>query len=394
MEPIRADALPSDIVLGPFHERQRALGATFYEDYGRLWVASFGDPVAEYWAVRRDAGLWDTSALVTFHVTGRDTLAALDRIFTRQLRDARPGLVRYGMVLNEKGLMLDEATVVVLSSEEAYLFGNDGGREFTEHMVANTQQMDVRFRNVSAAIPSLAVQGPGSYEVLSQLTATDITSLRWFRCLTEPIEIAGVSCLLVRAGFTGELGYELYLIDGHDGAERVWDAVIGAGATPIGLDAIEMLRIEAGLLIAEEDYFPGLTDPIDLGMERFIDFDGTDFVGKAAARAQAGQPRRRFVTLELGGDEVPAHATPVTSGGTVVGDVRSSERTPRFGTLALAVVDINFSEPGTELVVGDQVGRVSPVPIDDPMKLRPRSDPLNPVTATSAPWLPDRPRIR
>ena len=381
MEPIAIEDISSDVYVGPFHEKQRALGGTFYEDYGTLWTATFGDPVSEYWSVRRDVGLWDTYALVKFHLTGRDTLLALDRLFTRRLTGAEPGVVRYGMLLDEQGLMLDEATVVVVSSEEAYLFGNDQRAGFTGHMAAQTAGMDLNIEDVSRAIPSLAVQGPRSFDVLSKLTDTDFGSLRWFRCLPAPIEIAGVRGLLVRAGFTGELGYEFYLLDGDDGAEGLWDAVAGAGAAPIGLDAIEKLRIEAGLLIAEEDYWPGETDPLDLGMERFIDFDDHDFVGRDAVKERVEDPPRRFVTLALEGEMAPEHGAPVEIGGTTVGDVRSADTTPRFGALALAVVDAAHAAPGGEVDVGGFTGRVHPLPIDDPEKLRPRSDPRDPVTA-------------
>lgn len=381
MEPVAPEDITSDVYVGPFHEKQRALGGTFYEDYGTLWTATFGDPVSEYWSVRRDAALWDTYALVKFHLTGRDTLLALDRLFTRRVAGAEPGIVRYGMLLDAQGLMLDEATVVVVSPEEAYLFGNDQRGNFTGHMTAHTVGMDLSIEDVSRAIPNLAVQGPRSFEVLSKLTYTDFGSLRWFRCLPDPIEIAGVRGLLVRAGFTGELGYEFYLLDGDDGAEGLWDAVAGAGAAPIGLDAIEKVRIEAGLLIAEEDYLPGETDPLDLGMERFIDFDGHDFVGRAAVMERVKDPRRRFVTLALEGEAIPEHGAPVKSGDTIVGDVRSADTTPRFGTLALAVVDAAHSAPGGRLDVGGFAGRVHPVPIDDPEKLRPRRDPRDPVTA-------------
>lgn len=388
MEPIATESISSDIDVGPFHEKQRAVGGTFYEDYGTLWTATFGDPVSEYWSVRRGAALWDTYALVKFHLTGRDTLLALDRLFTRRLARAEPGVVRYGMLLDEQGLMLDEATVVVVSPEEAYLFGNDQQAGFTGHMAAHTVGMDLTIEDVSRAIPSLAVQGPRSFDVLSQLTHTDLASLRWFRCLPDPIELAGVRGLVVRAGFTGELGYEFYLLDGDDGAEGLWDAVAGAGAAPIGLDAIEKVRIEAGLLIAEEDYWPGETDPLDLGMERFIDLDGHDFVGRDAVKERVEDPQRRFVTLALEGEMAPEHGAPVEVGGTTVGDVRSADTTPRFGTLALAVLDAAHATPGGRVDVGGSSGRVHPVPIDDPEKRRPRSDPRDPITADH----PDTPR--
>ena len=375
MEPIALKDISSDIDVGPFHQRQRERGATFYEDYGTLWTATFGDPEAEYWSVRRDAALWDTYALVKFRFTGPDALVALDRLFTRRLIGSVPGLVRYGMLLDEQGLMLDEATVVVISDEEAYLLGNDASQPFVDHMLANTKGLDVAIDDVGRAVPCLAVQGPRSFEVVSKLTDTDVGDLRWFRCLPEPIEIAGARALLVRAGFTGELGYEFYLLDGDVGAAAVWDAIVDAGASPVGLDAIEKVRIEAGLLIAEEDYDPGVTDPTELGMERYLDLDDHDFVGREAAIDRARAPRQRFVTLALDGNEVPQHGAKVHDGGEEVGEVRSADSTPRFGTLALSVVDATRAAPGTKLSVDGRAGLVHPVPIDDPEKLRPRQDP-------------------
>ncbi|MEX0833338.1 MAG: aminomethyltransferase family protein [Actinomycetota bacterium] len=382
MEPIKNDEISSEIYVGPFHEKQRAIGGTFYEDYGTLWTASFGDPVSEYWSVRKDAALWDVYALVKFRLTGRDTLVALDRLFTRRLADAQPGLVRYGMLLDEEGLMLDEATVVVISSEEAYLFGNDGQATFLGHMDAHSEGLDVNIENVSRAIANIAVQGPRSFGVLSTLTDTDISSLGWFHCLPDPIEVAGVRGLLVRAGFTGELGYEFYLLDGNDGAEELWDAFVNAGAAPIGLDAIEKVRIESGLLIAEEDYEPGETDPLDLGMERFMDLDDHDFVGRDAVMKRVDDPPRRFVTLAFEGEELPEHGAPVSVDGATVGDVRSADTTPRFGALALAVVDTAHAVPGGRVDVQGREAVVHLAPIDDPKKLRPRSDPRSPLVAS------------
>jgi len=385
MEPISLQDIGPEIYRGPFHDRQRQRGGTFYEDYGTLWTATFGDPVAEYWAVRREAALWDTYALVKFHFTGPDTLPALDRLFTRQLRGAAPGTVRYGMFLNDDGLMLDESTVVIVSAEEAYVFGNDDADPFLEHLAAATAGMELAFEDVSRDVPNLAVQGPRSYEVIASLTTTDLCSLRWFHCIPDPVKIAGVRGLLVRAGFTGELGYEFYLLDGTHGAESLWDALVDAGAIPIGLDAIEKIRIESGLLIAEEDYFGGETDPLDLGMERFIDLEDHDFVGRSAVSQRMAEHPRRFVTIALEGGTAPAHDDPVILHDEVVGRVTSADVSPRFGVLALAVVGAACSAPGSRLEIGGRVGHVHPVPIDDPQKLRPRSDPRHPLTADPVP---------
>lgn len=380
MDPIDIDGITSDTYAGPFHARQAAAGADFYEDLGSLWTRSFGDAVAEYWSVRRDVALWDVSALAKYRFTGPDTLAVLERLTTRRMIGTRPGTVRYGITLNEQGRMLDEATSLVVSPQEAYYFGNDEREPFLEHLDRVMHGLDVRVENATREMPNVAIQGPGSYQLLSDLTDADIADLKWFRFIPEPITLAGVRGMLVRAGFTGELGYEFYL-DGPGGAERVWDAIAGAGATLIGLDAIELLRIEAGLAIMEEDYFPGETDPYDLSLDAFIELEGHDFVGQEAAAATAASPPRRFVTLAFDEGGAPEPGTPVVKEGAKAGDVRSAAVTPRFGPIALSVVTAAVATEGGILEVGGRAASLHGVPIDDPGKERPRSNPRAPLRA-------------
>jgi aminomethyltransferase len=380
VEPI--EVIGEDTATGPFHECQRALGATFYEDMGWLWTRSFGDPVTEYWAVRRDVGLWDVSALVKWRFTGPGALAALDRLTTRRTLGLPPGKILYGAMLNENGLILDEGTIVVIAADDAFFFGNDERDPFVEHLERHTAGFDIRIENVTARIPNVAIQGPRSYELLSRLTDTDLSSLGWFRAIPDPISIAGIRGLLTRTGFTGELGYEFFLED-LEGAEKLWDAVLDEGATPFGLDAIEMLRVEAGLLIQFEDYVPGETDPYEVSLDPYIDLEAHDFVGRDAATERAVAPARRLVTLLTEGDDVPEAGARVRRDGADVGDVRSSCRTPRFGPTALAVVDTALARNGETTEVGGRPAAVRPVPIDDPKKVRPRSDPRNPVTIHS-----------
>jgi aminomethyltransferase len=380
MEPI--DVVPPEIRTGPFHDRQRAIGGSFYEDMGWLWTRAFGDPVAEYWAVRRDAGLWDVSALVKWRFTGSDARAALHLLTTRRTLRLQPGTVRYGMILDEDGRMLDEGTTLVVSSDDAYFFGNDEREPFVEHLERHTAGLDVKVENVTADIPNIAVQGPRSFEVLSRLTDVDFSELRWFRMIPEPISIAGVRGYLTRTGFTGELGYEFFLTDA-DGAERLWDAILDAGATPFGLDAIELLRVEAGLLIQYEDYTPGETDPYELNLDPYIEFEGHDFVGRAAATKRAAGRPRRLATLQFVGENAPEPGARVHQGAAHVGDVRSAFRTPRFGSIGLAVLDAETARESEHVEVEGAKATVRHVPIDDPGKLRPRSDPRHPLTIDS-----------
>jgi aminomethyltransferase len=372
MEPVDLTTLPPGARLGAFHEVQRAAGATFYESSsGRLWTAGFGDPEAEYRAVRNGTGLWDVSSLAKYHLAGRDVLPALDRLTTRAMLGVEAGTVRYEMVLNEDGLMLDEGTALILSAQEAYLLGNDGSDAFLAHLVDHTTDLDVRIENVTDRISNISVQGQGSLEILSGLTDVDLGALRWFRLVPEPVELAGVRGILVRAGFTGERGYEFYLLDGHAGGDRLWAAIVEAGATPFGFDAVDMLRVEAGLVMARREYFAGLTNPYDLSFDRFVDLDHA-FIGRDACVATAEAPPRRLVTLTFEGADVPDRGVEVRAPDGPVGTVTSAVVTPGFGPLALAVVAMEYADDGAQVSVEGRPVTVLSRPIYDPDRRRPR----------------------
>lgn len=375
MEPV--EVIPEGTDVGAFHSVQKAAGADFYEDYGRLWTKSFGDPDGEYWSVRRDAGLWDVYALIKWRFTGPDALAALNLLTTRHMTGAEPGTIRYGMILDEKGKMLDEGTNYVLAADEAYWMGNDDREAFADHVGVYTSGLDVEVENATARIPNLALQGPRSLEVLSGLTKVDLSALGYFRVLPEPVEVAGVPCMISRTGFTGEIGYELYLMDEGEGAESLWNALTEAGARPFGLGAVEKLRIEMGFVIQEEDYFPGVTSPFDCSLEGFIDFHGHEFVGQEAVNALRSSPPQRFKTLELQGDDLPPPGATVTHGDLEIGVVRSADRSPRLGSLALAMIDTPYALDGEEVQAGWSKGVIRPIPFDD--QGRARTDPRKPA---------------
>jgi aminomethyltransferase len=202
----------------------------------------------------------------------------------------------------------------------------------------------------------------------------DLGALGYFRFSPEPVELAGALGFLSRTGFTGEVGYEFFLLEGD--AERVWDATLEAGARPFGLDAVEMMRIEQGLVISEEDYFPGKTDPFDLSLDAFIDLGG-EFIGKAVAAATAAAPPHRFKTLAIAGDEIPEHGATVVKDGGFVGEVTSADRSPRFGVLALAVLRAEVAQVGEVLEVGGRPAVVGRLPFD--AEGRARSDPRHPL---------------
>jgi aminomethyltransferase len=226
-------------------------------------------------------------------------------------------------------------------------------------------------------MPHLGVIGPRSREVVQKLTDEDLGSLRYFWFVPHPVSVGGVQVHLSRTGYGGELGYELFLVDPAD-AETLWNAVVGTGAVPIGTDAIEVARIEAGLIIFGYDYEPHERTPYDLNLDKLVHLDrGLGFAGEDALRAVAADPRHRFVTLRLESDELPEYGAVVTQDGQEVGVLTSPTDSPRFGKIGLAVVDSAQASVGTTLgvEVGDEVlpATVDVLPVYDTDKKRPRA---------------------
>ncbi len=282
MEPIDLTTLSSDVRRGPLFERQRAMGATFYEDYGRLWAASFGDLDREYAAIRTGAMVWDISPLSKFHMVGPQVREALERLTSRPISGEEPGQVRYLVILDEAGHIVDEGTRYLIGPDEAWYVGNEDRPALVEHIAAALEGFDVTTTNRTDEVAALAIQGPEAFDVLAPLIDVDLASLDYYRCRPD-VAVAGVPAMISRTGFSGELGYELFVPDGVD---RVWDGLLEAGATPVGLDAVEMARVEVGFLVADEDYVSFETDPYEVGLGRVHRSD------RARVRRQGGCPRR------------------------------------------------------------------------------------------------------
>jgi aminomethyltransferase len=185
-----------------------------------------------------------------------------------------------------------------------------------------------------------------------------------------------VPCWVSRTGYSGELGYEIFTDPDH--AKELWDTLIGAGAKPYGLAAVEMLRIESGLIFIGYDYFQHETDPFDMSLDKVIRLDKGDFHGKQALAETAKAPPRRMVTLALEGSDVPEYGAAVTKDGGAAGTLTSPCQSPTLGqVIGMAVLETRFAKKGeqVDVAVGDgtAAATVSDFPIYDPEKTRPRS---------------------
>jgi aminomethyltransferase len=376
-----------------FHPRTSALTRHFTE-YRGYWLPSSYDgsgAIEEYWACRERVAVMDLSPLRKFEVLGPDAEALLQATVTRNVRKLSQGQVVYSAICNETGGMVDDCTIFRLGDTNFRVVGGDDQTGVWLSGQARRLGLDrVWVKPSTDALHNLAVQGPASRELLGSVVWTPpgqpaVDELGWFRfCIGRLGDAHGVPVLVSRTGYSGELGYEVWCAPGD--AVAVWDAVWAAGEPlglrPLGLDALEMLRIEAGLVFAGAD-FSDQTDPYEAGIGFTVPLTTKtdDFVGRDALVARQAHPQRTLVGLEIAGNECAAHGDGVYRGRSQVGVVTSATRSPLLGTsIALCRMSVQFSAPGTEVEVGKLDGHrkrlpatVVPFPFYDPEKTRPRS---------------------
>jgi aminomethyltransferase len=359
-----------------FHDVTAAQGGTHVADGGWMWLEGFGDVQKEYEAVREDVAVWDVSPLNKWDFTGPDALRAAQHIFSNDALGLEVGQARYGAFLDEDGLMVDDGTVFN-TGRPGHCWVMTNGKDHQQYFEQMLAGFDVAFEWIAPRMPHLGVIGPRSREVVRSLTDADVDALRYFRFSPDPVKVGGVEVILSRTGFGGELGFELFLTDPAN-APDLWNAVVGAGATPFGADAIEVLRIEAGLIVTDYDYEAHQRTPYDFGMDRLVALDAdVAFVGRERLREIATDPPNRFVTLKVRGDTLPEYGAAVTRDGEEVGVLTSPTDSPRFGKIGMAVLGRDHAEPGTavEVAVGDgtAAATVDVLPIYDTDKRRPRA---------------------
>ncbi len=360
-----------------FHERTFALCESLnYREWSGYYAVSAYEPhhEHEYNAIRNAAALIDISPLFKYRLTGKDATRLVDRIITRDMRKVSVGQVIYTPWCDERGKVIDDGTVSRLA-ENTYRWtaADPSLRWFTQ----NATGLDVQIEDISETVAALALQGPTSGRLLKKLAEeTDIENLKYFRVTTG--RVAGVPVEISRTGYTGDLGYEIWVAS--DEALQVWDALMDAGRAfdihPAGMLALDVARIEAGLLLIDIDFNSSKKSlieeqkysPFEMGLGRLVNTDKNRFVGqKALIEEQKRGQAREIVGLEIDWTEVeklyedvglpPAVsaiasrvAVPVYKDGTQVGKATSSTWSPTLKKMiALATLKREFTKPGTKL---------------------------------------------
>ncbi|NER83458.1 MAG: DUF1989 domain-containing protein [Leptolyngbya sp. SIO1D8] len=375
-----------------FTPRVRSLTQNLAE-YNSFWVpmnyAHQGDQ-AEYWALRKRVAVMDLSALRKFEVVGPDALALLQWTFSRNVAKLVIGQSAYGCLLNPHGGIIDDGISFRLG-ESAYRYvGNCDTDGLWLQKVAQEKGFTVEITHSSDRLHNLALQGPRSRELLYSLVeidaewgTTDLNELKFFRFVTGTV--GGIPVLLSRTGYTGELGYELF-VHPRQGTD-LWDVLMQAGTAydllPLGMQALDRARIEAGLLASGRE-FNDLISPYQAGIGWTVGLKTKpDFIGRAALEKLRDRPPFVAVGLMLDSNEVACGGQCVYPVGERwrVGHVTSGTFSPVLNrSIALAQVAPEYAQVGTELEVGLMDGikrrirtKVGPLSLYDPTKSRVRA---------------------
>ncbi|MEM7292258.1 MAG: DUF1989 domain-containing protein [Pseudomonadota bacterium] len=375
-----------------FHARTSEHTRNFVE-YAGYWLANNytkSGAIDEYWACREKAAVIDLSPLRKFEVTGPDAEKLMQTCVTRNIRKLAVGQVVYTAMCYDTGGMIDDGTVFRLGQDNfRWIGGNDDSGNWLRQQ-AQELGLHAWVRNSTDQLHNLQVQGPLSRDILKEIIWTrpdqaTVEELDWFRFSIARIgDEHGIPLVVSRTGYTGELGFEVFCHPKH--APEVWDAIWEAGQphglTPLGLEALDMLRIEAGLIFAGYE-FSDQTDPYEAGIPFTVPLKTKEenFIGRDALVRRKENPQRVLVGLELNGDEPAANGDCVHVGRNQVGEITSGMRSPILKkNVALCRMAVEYAAEGTEVEVGKLDGhqkrlpaKVVPFPFYDPTKSRVRS---------------------
>lgn len=363
----------------PFHERTQALCTSWrWKDWsGYCAVCSFDTTHdREYFAFRESAGLLDVSPLFKYEVTGPDAAALLARMMVRDVSQLKVGRVGYSCWCDDGGKVIDDGTVARLGEEHFRVTSADPAFHWLQ---ALSRGFDVRIEDSSARLAALALQGPTSRAVLAAASDADLAKLKFFG--VTACNVGGRPGWISRTGYTGDLGYEVWVERGD--ALQVWDALIEAGhpygIEPAGLDALDVARIEAGFVLMGVDYYSTKkvvlesrkSTPHELGFGWMVDLERGNFVGREAIAAEMKRGSLwALVGLEISWEELEAlyagfdlpPSLPATARrdgipiydeeGRQVGQATSHTWSPLLKKyLALASVRRPFGAPGVRLQI-------------------------------------------
>jgi len=353
------DHFNRNIFPSPFYSRTEPLNKM------KVW-ARWGDYFSapeyfcsslEYFACRNACGVFDLTAMVKHRITGPDALTFLNRLVPRDVSKIRPGRVGYTVWCTEQGQVIDDGTIFHLREGDYRLCSQERQIDW---LMTNAFGLDVNVVEDTHDVAALALQGPTSCATLKKMGLKGIENMKPFGL--DHFQFEGTELMVSRTGFTGDLGYELWIDPAF--AEMLWDRLFEAGADlgirPIGEEALRLLRVEAGFIQAGVDFMPApktvrathTRSPFELGLGWLVDFNKPVFNGRRALlEEKENGPRYQHVKLDIEGNK-PAKDSFVYKGKKVIGTVTSAMWSPSAkASIALASVEMPHGKPGEQLNV-------------------------------------------
>lgn len=361
----------------PFFDATLRYGATEFTVYNHTYLpTSYGDNIADYWSLVNDVTLWDVTCQRQVEITGPDAFRFVQFLTPRDMSRCAVGQCQYLPLTNQNGGIVNDTVLLRLGEQRFWLSPGDGDVLWWTMGVAVNSGLEV---NVSEPdVSPLQLQGPKSPLVARDLFGDWAVELKYYRLRETALD--GIPLVVSRTGWSGELGYELYLQDSQFG-DQLWEQVMEAGKpyniAPISPSTVR--SIEGGLLSYASDITVD-DNPYTIGMDRFVDFDqADDFIGKEALlRISKDGPKRRLVGVEISGAALVApneEFWPIADSGRRIGHVTRCAHSPRLDkNIAWANVPVEFSDIGTQLTIISPFGDLQ-------------------ATVCKAPWVPSQTKI-
>ncbi len=330
----------------PLYEVYETHGAKVVDFHGWALPLQFKGIVEEHLHTRNAAGLFDCSHMGEFLFQGKDSIAALDQYVFGDFTGLKPGRCRYSALMHDDGGIIDDCVALRLDEDSLYLVTNAGPLDEVTRLLCNPA---VGAENLCNDTAKIDIQGPVARDVLLSIGFDAVKSMRYWEGLR--LNWKDVSVIITRGGYTGELGYELFVQKEH--AEELWRLLVAHPAVePAGLGARDTLRLEMGYLLNGQDITPERT-PLEAGLERFIDWN-KDFRAREVLKRQYDSGNFSLVTAIRSNDRrAPRQGFSVKESGNEIGVVSSGTFSPSTGCgIGLAMLPRKYSTPGITLTAG------------------------------------------
>ncbi len=320
----------------------------------------------EHMAVRTSVGLFDVSHMGEITCRGKDALKNLQMLMTNDFTNMVEGQARYSPMCNEEGGTVDDLIVYKRGEEDYFIVVNASNKDKDYQWMVNHQFGEVTFTDISGELSQIALQGPKSIDIIKKLTEEALIPKKYYHAVFNA-KVAGIDCILSQTGYTGEDGYEIYLK--NEDAPKLWEILMKEGEEfgilPCGLGARDTLRLEAAMPLYGHEMDDSI-NPVETGLSFAVKLQKEDFIGKKAIEEKGALTRKR-VGLKITGRGIVREHEEIYFGDKLIGHSTSGTHCPYLGyPIAMALVDINHSEIGTEveaLVRGRRIkAEVIPLP--------------------------------